>query len=314
VIKRFLAARPPSRLLALSLVSVTCVALAACSSSGSKDSKGSKGSASSSSASTSGANGSLFSMLPESMQSKKELIVGTDASSASVMEVTQSGGTIVGFDPDLINAAAALLGIKVTMVGGTFDGLIAGVTSGRYDVAMAGIGDLKKREAQVDFVDYLKAGTALLVKKGNPKGLTTYKELCGHSVAYETGTFEDSQLQTESTACTSAGKPKISLQAFEGSSSALLAVQSGRADALYDDNTSVSYMIKQSPSNFEQVGPSDIIAYVGIALPKTQTQLRDALQAALQKLIDNGTYTDLVKKWGLTTTAVPKILINTALL
>src|SRR5664279_4813576 len=71
VIKSDVSARPSSRLLALGLVPVACVALAACSSSGSTGSTGSP--SSSSVASTSGASASLFSMLPKSIQSKKEL-------------------------------------------------------------------------------------------------------------------------------------------------------------------------------------------------------------------------------------------------
>jgi polar amino acid transport system substrate-binding protein len=242
------------------------------------------------------------------------LVVGIYQGGSSAMETT-SGSTIVGFDPDLIKAIGDELGVKVEMKPGAFDSLIAGVLAGRYDVTIGGMADTKEREQSVSFVDYLNVAVGLTVKKGNPAHIQGADDLCGRKVAVITGGYPQAHLVPPlSAACTKAGKPALDDLTFADTSSAVLAVQSGRADCFYADAAVAAYLIKTTNGQFEEAGTSETLARAGIAFAKTDPQLGAAIQAALQALMKSGEYAEIAKRWGLTGQTIPDASVNKALI
>src|SRR6185295_20316471 len=108
-----------------------------------------------------------------------ELVVATDATYAPNEFIDSDGKTVVGMDPDLAKAIGAVLHRKVKVVNATFDSIIPGLASGKYDLGMSSFTDTKEREKVVDFVTYFSAGTAFYVKaKGGPK-IASLAALCG---------------------------------------------------------------------------------------------------------------------------------------
>jgi len=259
------------------------------------------------------ASAALFAMLPPSIQNSKRINFGTDPTSGQPMGFyAQDGRTLTGVDPELAQVLAQVLGVTANLVPGQFNSLIPGIDSGRYDAGIAQIGDLKARQGQVDFVDYMKAGMALVVQKGNPKQITGVDGLCGHSVAVNTGTFEETTVNKQTKTCLSAGKPAITIQTFTTSASTQLALQSGRVDAVFADSGPMGYLVLNAPTQFEQVGTAQFIANVGIAVSKTNTRLRNALQAGLTQLISDGTYQSILAKWGQKDNGMSRVTINDA--
>ena len=70
----------------------------------------------------------------------------------------------------------------------TFNSIIAALLTKKCDAIISGMNDTAERRKQVDFVDYLKVGQAITVKKGNPEHFSTLASLSGKRVSVESGT------------------------------------------------------------------------------------------------------------------------------
>src|SRR5438874_2668627 len=86
------------------------------------------------------------------------LLVATTATYPPNEFTRPNGHAVLGMDPDLARALAALLGRRVKIVIVRFDAIIPGVASGKYDLGMSSITDTRARERLVDFVTYFSAG------------------------------------------------------------------------------------------------------------------------------------------------------------
>ncbi|HJQ06183.1 MAG TPA: ABC transporter substrate-binding protein [Nocardioides sp.] len=250
-------------------------------------------------------------LLPAAIKQSGVVKVASGVSFPPMEYFASDNRTVLGFDADLGKALGEVLGVKFTFVNTNFDGIIAGLTAHRFDLGLTSMIDKKERQANVDFVDYLSSGVSFLVSKGNPKGLTSGDSLCGHPVAVEKGSTGDIEADALSADCTKAGKQAIAKQAYPDQASAVQALQSGRADAVLALDLTLAYNVKQAPNQFE-IGskPFDTLP-IGIPVPKDDTQLRDAVQAALKAIEANGTYQQLLAKWNLTDQALTGAPLNT---
>lgn len=260
------------------------------------------------------AEAALTKLLPADVQATGALTVIASHGSPPMAFIGDDGRTLRGLEIDLVNAIGEVLGVKVEFVNGTFDSLIGGIRSGRADFATGSIGDLKKREEQVDFVDFAKAGMALMVPRGNPKKLDGLASLCGASIAVVRGTYQEAQLNKQSEKCNSSGQAPIDIQNFTDGNGAFLALRSNRADAWMGDSAPVGYVIKQSNGEFQLAGSNAPIALLGFAVSKDKPQIRDALKAALEALQKSGKYQAVFEKWGQAPNMLEKISINDAYL
>lgn len=257
----------------------------------------------------------LPSKLPKEIRDRGVLRVAiNDGGTPPMIYIAADNRTVDGLEPDLMQAMAELLNIKIEYTRSKFDGLIPAIKSGRADFAASSIGDLKARQTQVDFVDYFKAGIGLMVHKGNLLKLDGIGALCGVNVAVIRGTYQENEVIKQSKKCTAEGKKEVGMQTFADPNSSVLAMRSKRVDAWLADAAPVGYVVKQSSGEFELAGATATIAYLGLATDKGKTELRDALKAALDELVSNGTYQRLCRKWGQEANMVDAITINNALL
>ncbi|MGB8649247.1 MAG: ABC transporter substrate-binding protein [Mycobacteriales bacterium] len=251
----------------------------------------------------------LASLLPQAVRDKGTLVVGSDVAYAPVEYFDTDGKTVVGIDPDLAKAIGAQLGIKLQFQNGTFDGLIASLTkSKRIDIIMSAMSDNKKRQAEIDFVDYFTAGTSILVKKGNPAKINNLDDFCGKTIALQRGTTQDDVATAQQAKCKAAGKD-LKVLKFDTDPEALLQVKQGRAVADMNDFPVAAYTTTKSP-DFEVVGDQIEAGPYGIGVRKEDTALRDALQKAVQAIIDNGDYAQILSKWKVTAGALKTSTVN----
>ena len=205
-------------------------------------------------------------------------------------------GQVAGWSVDLAKAMAASLGMTVKYEATGFDTIIPGLGNGRYAAAVASLGVTPERLKTVDFVPLQKEGTAFAWKKGNSITINTVKDACGKTVAVLTGAFEYQYLTAQNTSL--CGSSPMKIQQFKDQPSAELAVTSGRVDLVAAGSGKLKYTAKQGG----QLEVSDLLinaVYNGIGLPKG-SKLGPALQAALQKAIDDGTYAKIRAQWGAT--------------
>lgn len=250
---------------------------------------------------------SLADLVPAAIKSKGSLVVGVNVPYAP-NEYLQ-GGKVVGFDVDLMDATAKVLGLTTQYRQAGFEKIIPAVQAGTYDVGMSSFTDTKEREQSVQFVDYFSAG----ILWASPKGQTVDPtNACGLTVAVESNTTEQlDELPALSKACTKAGKKAITIQQYTGQDQATNAVVLGRVDAMSADSPITAYAIKQSGGKLQIAGKITEAAPYGWAIQKN-SQLATAMLKALQKLIDNGTYSQICKKWGVQSGAITKAMINGA--
>jgi len=211
-----------------------------------------------------------------------------------------------GLDYDLAQAIGAKLGIKFEFVKASFDGIVIGIQAGNYNAAMSSMYDNKLRQETLDFVDYAKDGTGMLVKKGNPEKIKGFADLAGKSVGCEKGTTQAGALGSLNDQFKSQGKAQMTVNEFPDQPAALLAVQSGKVVCDLTDASTGGYvaLTTDNGATFEIVMADDAPAGWqtqpdGIGVLKSDTGLRDAIQKALQGLMDDGTYKTIFDHYGI---------------
>ena len=142
------------------------LALAACGANGSSTSSNSKSSSTAGTKPSGGAgrNARVAAEVPAAVRSKGTLTVAADATYPPNEFIASNGHTVVGMDADLAKALTRVMGLKAKIVNATFDSIIPGLASHKYDLGMSSFTDTKERQKTVDFVTYFSAGTSFFVK------------------------------------------------------------------------------------------------------------------------------------------------------
>jgi polar amino acid transport system substrate-binding protein len=252
----------------------------------------------------------LRARLPAQVRRAGVLTVATDASYAPASFFAPDGRTVVGFEPDLASAVGSLLGLKVRFVVTDFVRALDEVQGDRVDVVMSAMTDTAERERHADFVNYFSAGTSILVQRGNPHGITAIEDLCGEVVAVERGTVQVELLEHTQLRCTGEA---IEVQAHPTNADALVELRTGRAAAVLNDYPPAAYLATEPLTQADYQLASDTQyepGLYGIAVPTDETRLRDALQAALHRLVATGEYARVLERWDVAEGAVRTITVN----
>jgi polar amino acid transport system substrate-binding protein len=238
-------------------------------------------------------------LVPAKIKAKGTLVIAADASYAPNEFIGSDGHTVIGMDPDLANALFPLLGLKVKVVNAVFGTIIAGMLGGKYDIGLSSFTDTKAREKQVNFVDYFEAGTSFFEKSSGGPTVTNLASICGLTVSVEVGTTELTDATAQEAKCKAAGKKPDTVLPFNTQTEANLALHSGRAQISMADSPVAGYQVAQSHGAFKLVGQSYGVSPYGIAVPKADGTLDQAILVGLKELIANGQYATILKKWGL---------------
>jgi polar amino acid transport system substrate-binding protein len=256
-----------------------------------------------------GGDGSPASMVPSDIRDKGVLTIAGDASYPPIGFMGEDGTTIEGLDAELAAELGKVLDLKVKDVNTSFDSIIPGLQGRKYDMGMSWMNDTEERQKVVDFVDYSRDGSSILAKADASAAPTTLDELCGLSVAVQKGTVQQNDATAQSSKCEDAGKDKVDVQTYPDQSAANLALISGRADVTIADTPVAVWQEKQTKGKLKISGEPYGAVYHGIALVKGSGMV-DAVAAAMQELMDNGTYGKILAKWGMDNAVIDKVLVN----
>jgi polar amino acid transport system substrate-binding protein len=252
--------------------------------------------------------------LPASIRDSGILVVGTDAEYPPCEYYPSGSASMVGFEPDLWNAMASVLGLKAEPVSIGFDSLIPGVLDGRFPVAIECIDDTAAREAQVSMVDYMYDQDGVLSLASEASITTNPLSLCGLTAGEEEGNIEATRVNTLLTPyCTANGKSAVSEDTYSSEANVLTALESGRINFTLDDLAAESYLAASSPVKL-QVQSDDLLPrdYIAIATQTSATGLDNALVGALKVIQQNGEYSKIMAKWGVQDLALATPGINLA--
>lgn len=233
------------------------------------------------------------------------LVVGSDGAYAPI-EFSDENNVLVGLDVDIAAALAEVLGVESEFEIAGFDSLLPSLDAERYDVVMSAMSVNPERQAVVDFVEYFKAGVGIIVAEGNPNGINSVDDLCGTTVAAQKGTIQVDLLKGtveepggKDQECKDAGNEGITVLEFDTDPEAVAALLAGQADAEMADFPVAAYSSSQNEDEIDLVETQIDPGPYGIAIRKSSTELKAALQAAFDQIVADGTYAEILEKWDL---------------
>jgi polar amino acid transport system substrate-binding protein len=247
-------------------------------------------------------------LVPAEVADTGTLVIGTDPTYAP-NEFKNEAGDPIGWGIELASGVAAKLGLEPEFQVAKFDNIIPSVMGGKADIGSSSFTDTVEREQQVDFVNYYTAGIQWASAAGtevNPD------DACGLKVAVQATTYEDTdEVPAKSEACVAAGKPAIEKLKFDTQDAATNAVVLGQADALSADSPVTLYAVAQTGDKLQLAGETFDVAPYGMVVAK-DSELTVAVQAALQSMVDDGSYEAILDEWGVADGGIDEITINAA--
>lgn len=248
--------------------------------------------------------------LPERIQKAGKIVVATYPNYPPLTFRDPATNQRLGFDVELTEAMAKVLGVTVDWQEMPFVQFIPSLQTGRIDLAIDGISDLPARRETLDFVDYLRTGAQFYTLDAS-RQITTPTDLCGKRVGASRSTNWPRNIEEWSQKnCVAAGKPPITVIGTEGSVDARTQLRTGRIDGGVQGNETLGWLQQTEPGVYRVLGEAFTTNLAGIPVMKTEPVLRDAVKAALERLVADGTYAALLKKWKLDANAIPAIAIN----
>jgi polar amino acid transport system substrate-binding protein len=251
----------------------------------------------------------LASKVPQAIASDGVIKVGSDTTYAPSEFLDKDGETIIGFDVDLFTLVAKKLGLKAQFETAPFDSIIAGVGSGKYEAGVSSFTINPDRLQQANMISYYSAGTQWSTKKGNPKKVDP-EGACGLKIAVQKATVQVDDITARSQKCTAAGKDAITIDQYDAQSDATAAVVSGKDVAGLADSPVMAYAVEQTNGQLELLGDIYDAAPYGYVVAKDQTDFAQAIADAVKSLIGDGTYKQVLDKWGVADGAIDDPTVN----
>ena len=250
----------------------------------------------------------LGELLPDDVVEKGRIDIAVDIPFPP-MAMYDDANREVGFDPELGRLLGQKLGIDVSLNKQAFDSVIPSLQAGKNDIIMSGMNDTPERQETLSFVDYTHGGFAIAVKRGNDAGITTQRDLCGLTVSVQKATVQGELLRAMDCG--------VNVMELPSDLDAQTALRAGKSQAYVADAVVAEYVVATTDDGkaFEIVRDPENPAgfnpvYSGIGILTERTELVEAIRAALQALIDEGTYQEVLERNSIGAYAVDSAEVN----
>ena len=223
----------------------------------------------------------------EKIKKTKVLTVGTDATFKPFEY--KNNGNYEGFDIELIQAVAKELGAdKVEYVDTEFKGLIPGLLAKKYDVIVSAMYITDERKQIINFSDsYFPGGLSIMVKKDD-NNINGVNDLKGKKVSVQVGTKSAKYLEEK--------YPDVTLVKVETNNEMFLELETGKVDAVVTGLPAAKTYAKEK-GTVKVLNDTLTEEFYGYGLRKDDEELTKAINDALKRVKDNGTYAKIEKKW-----------------
>ncbi|WP_328297377.1 transporter substrate-binding domain-containing protein [Streptomyces sp. NBC_00435] len=263
---------------------------------------------------------SLRAQLPKAVRERGELVIGVGALPAGFPPLAYVGTdqkTLTGAEPDLGRLVAATLGLKPVVKNSTWENLFVGIDSGKVDVAFSNVTVTEERKKKYDFASYRQDNLAFEALKENTWSFGgDYRNLAGRTVAVSKGTNQEKILLEWQKKLQSEGKD-ITVKYFPDANSVYLALSGKKIDLNFGPNPSVSYHITQTASGNAPTrnagsfsGAGETLQGLIAATAKKDSGLAEPVAQAINHLVKNGQYAQLLTTWNLANEAVTTSEVN----
>ena len=198
-------------------------------------------------------------------------------------------GKLTGFDVEVGNLLAEGLGVKAEFVETAWDGILAGVDSGRFDIACNGVGYTEKRQESYNFSEvYIYSQMALVVREDDEE-IKSLEDLKGKKTA-------NSPNSTYATVAEKAGAEVTYVDTL-GETMSLLT--DGRINATLNDKDSVESYMSEHPEAKIRIALT--VAGEPVAVPMKKGPETDSLKAEIDRIFqearNNGKLAELSIKY-----------------
>lgn len=199
-------------------------------------------------------------------------------------------GNLMGFEVEVSGAVAEKLGVKPEYVLGSWDGLLAGVQGGRYDLMANGVGYSDERAEAYRFSDFYAFNRTALVVRSDNNEITSLEDLKGKTTC-------NSANSTYQLLAESYGATVKDIESLDGTIEELLA---GRVDATLNAEVSINnYMTEKPDTAIKIVAFDPEVEKVGMIMPNNEStaSLQEAVNQALKELRADGTLKAISEKY-----------------
>jgi polar amino acid transport system substrate-binding protein len=251
--------------------------------------------------------------LPDSIKQSGVLKVGTNMPYPPFEFYEADGKTPTGVEVELVEGIAKNLGLKTQWLNMNWDGLVPALVSKRFDMVAATLADYTDRQKIVTMIDFCKNGSGAVVLTENASQLTKPEDLAGKTVGVLKGAIAASQLKQLSAKLQSSGMAAIDLKMFPDDNAGLAAVKSGRVLAHIADVPTAGYIVKTAGAGTLALVLPNLLGeplLQGMAVRKDEGGLATAIQAGLNQMIQDGTYAQILDKYGVPNVGIPAATIN----
>ncbi len=238
----------------------------------------------------------LFGLATTSADAGMKVRMGTEGAYPP-FNYTDDKGQLQGFDIDIGNAICETANLECTWVTQDWDGIIPGLLAKKYDTILASMSITPERMEKIDFsIKYYSTPAKFFAKKGS--GYQISKEgLKGKTVGVQRATIHENFLRDNF-------GDVVTVKSYATQEEAFLDLTSGRIDLGIADSVVVdeSFLKTDNGKDYAFVGPNFTDPKwfgegAGIGIRKGETELREAINAAIKTIRENGTYKKINDKY-----------------
>ncbi len=226
----------------------------------------------------------------------KTIKIGADGTTRPYAYADASG-KLIGLDVELAEAAMKCLGLQMEWKLGPWSGQLPAVANGQTDLMWDSLYYSPERAQAMDFVVYMKAGTGVMVQKGNPKHVKTMDDYCGLRAAAGLATIEEAKFRELSKDCEAKGKKPIEVVTSPDIPAAARLVLNDRADLLMINLGMINAFVEDNKDKVENAFTIVTDIKVGVGVNKKSTELEKAVEDAVKILRADGTEKKLYEKY-----------------
>ncbi|WP_368387898.1 ABC transporter substrate-binding protein [Schaalia turicensis] len=248
-------------------------------------------------------------LVPTAVKERNVLRNGASTDYAPGEFRAEDGQTPVGYDVDIVKALAKVMGLEEgTTTHAEFPTIIPGLGS-KFDIGVSSFTITEERLAETNMISYVEVGSAYAVAQGNPKNFDP-TNACGTTIGVQNGTYQQEYAEHLSEECVAGGNEAIKVMPLDLQTDIATKVIGGQYDATLADSTVIGYTVELSGGKLEQVGDVIESEPQGIVVAKDDTELANAIQKAMQYLIDNGYLTKILAAYGAENAGLTKAELN----
>lgn len=257
---------------------------------------------------------SIAALVPEEVRKRGTLKIGASATSVAPLGFYATDDkTRIGSEIDIATLIVDTLGLKGQFEEVSWENLFVGLDSSKFDAVLSNVTVTEERKEKYDFATYRLDNVAFEIKKGGGWKVKGPEDVAGKTISVASGTNQEKILVEWSEENVKAGRKPVDIKYFQNESDYYLALQSGRIDAHLGPSPAAAYHVATA-------GQSEIAGQISgaggdlqgkiAATTKKDSGLVKAYAAAIDHIIEDGSYGKVLERWGLTGEAVEKSEIN----